>query len=257
MPQRLLRRLGPDPAGPRRYALRLLVAAAGAAVTTWALSDRDAMRVLAADARTPAGVSRDVHLADGSLLKLNTASAADWRYRPDRREVWLREGEVMVQTADDARPFVLHARAGSVTGTSARFIARDLDAGQSLRVAVIEGSVALRGREGGLRTLQAGEEALMQRDGSYRVQALQPVTTAWLRGVLLAKQLPLGEFLAELSRYRSGLVQCEPRVAGLRVNGEFATDDTGKVLDELGSTLTISVSYITPFWVRVGALQAL
>lgn len=236
----------------RRQTLRWMLAIAGGAAGAWALADRDTVRVWTADARTPAGGSREVHLDDGTLVRLNTGTAVDWRYGRDRREVWLREGEVMVATAADPRPFMLYGRAATVLPLGTRFVARDLDGGGALRVAVMEGAVELRGRDAGARRVAAGEEAVMRRDGTCRVQPLRETSTVWLRGMLVADNQRLADFLADLGRYRPGLVQCAPEVADLLVVGAFPLENTDRVLAMLTEVLPVSVRYATPYWVRVG-----
>ena len=75
---------------------------------------------------------------------------------------------------------------------------------------------------------------------------------AWLQGVLIAERMPLGEVLAQLARYRSGVVRCDPAVAQLPVDGIFQLNDTGKILALLQLSLPIRVSLRTPYWVSVG-----
>jgi transmembrane sensor len=236
----------------RRQTLRWMVAVAGGAAGAWMLADRDAVRVWTADARTSAGGSREVRLDDGTLMRLNTGTAVDWNYRPDRREVWLREGEIMVATAADPRPFMLHGRAATVLPLGTRFVARDLEGGRALRVAVMEGAVDLRGREAGARRVMAGEEAVMRRDGVCQVQPMRDASVVWLQGMLVADRQRLADFLADLGRYRPGFVQCAPEVADLRVVGAFPLADTDRVLAMLTEVLPVSVRYATPYWVRVG-----
>ena len=41
------------------------------------------------------------------------------------------------------------------------------------------------------------------------------------RGILSFSDKPLGEVIATLSRYRNGVLRCDPAVAGLRLSGTF------------------------------------
>jgi transmembrane sensor len=63
--------------------------------------------------------------------------------------------------------------------------------------------------------------------------------------------MPLGDFVTELARYRSGHVACDPAVAGLRVSGTYPLADTDRVLAILGKSLPVAVEYRTCYWVRV------
>ena len=75
---------------------------------------------------------------------------------------------------------------------------------------------------------------------------------AWLQGVLVARRTPLGEVLAQLARYRIGVVRCDPAVARLPVDGIFQLNDTDRILALLQVSLPIRVSLRTPYWVSVG-----
>ncbi len=71
----------------RRNAIRWMVAAAGVGLGTWVVSDREALRGLAADLRTGTGERRSGTLADGTRVELNAGSARDLRYTDARRYV--------------------------------------------------------------------------------------------------------------------------------------------------------------------------
>ena len=63
----------------------------------------------------------------------------------------------------------------------------------------------------------------------------------------------LDDFLAELGRYRSGLVRCSEAVAGLRVSGTYQLEDTDQVLKLVTQSLAIDVTYRSRYWVTVSA----
>ncbi|MNT69671.1 fec operon regulator FecR [compost metagenome] len=75
---------------------------------------------------------------------------------------------------------------------------------------------------------------------------------SWSDGVLAAHDMRLEEFLAELARYRPGVIRCDPRVANLRVSGVYPLGNTDKVLDTLALTLPVSVRSMTRYWVSFG-----
>jgi len=52
--------------------------------------------------------------------------------------------------------------------------------------------------------------------------------------VLYADDMELGAFIAELARYRPGVLRCAPEVAGLRISGAFQLADTDYVKFKLG-----------------------
>ncbi|KAG1069902.1 hypothetical protein G6F40_017608 [Rhizopus arrhizus] len=61
----------------------------------------------------------------------------------------------------------------------------------------------------------------------------------------------LGDFIAELSRYRRGYLGCAPEVADLRIVGAYAVGDTDRVLAALAATLPVRVRATMPWWVVV------
>ena len=102
-------------------------------------------------------------------------------------------------------------------------------------------------------TLAAGQQARFDANGlSGDIEALAPGAGSWADGVLYAEQMPLADFLAELARYRPGLLRCDPAVAGLRVSGAFQLRDTDKILHALAATLPLRIARHTRYWVTVG-----
>jgi len=75
----------------------------------------------------------------------------------------------------------------------------------------------------------------------------------WTDGVLSVQQMPLGEFAAELARYRPGLLRCADEVAHLKVSGTYQLADTGQILQLLTRSLPVRVEYRTRYWVSIDA----
>jgi transmembrane sensor len=67
----------------------------------------------------------------------------------------------------------------------------------------------------------------------------------------------LAELLADLSRYRTGVLRCDPRIANLRVSGAFPIDNTDLALAALESGFSLRVNRYSRYWVNVsgGDLQ--
>ena len=74
----------------------------------------------------------------------------------------------------------------------------------------------------------------------------------WEHGTLLAKDMPLGEVIAELARYRPGVLRCDPAVAGMPVSGALSLTDTDAALDLLARSLPLRIERRTRYWVSVG-----
>lgn len=74
---------------------------------------------------------------------------------------------------------------------------------------------------------------------------------AWEQGFIYADEMRLDVLIAELSRYRRGVLRCDPEIAALKVSGVFQIKDTDKVLQLLATTLPIKVQMRTSYWVLV------
>ncbi|MFP9052261.1 hypothetical protein ACLI10_17345, partial [Enterococcus faecalis] len=75
--------------------------------------------------------------------------------------------------------------------------------------------------------------------------------TAWINAELAADDMPLDRFLAELSRYRHGLISCDAPAAKLRISGLFPLNDTDRALQAVARLLPVTVTRRSPYWVRV------
>ena len=240
----------------RRRTLAVLAMGGGAAALGWSGYARTPWRAWTADYRTGIGEHRELHLADGSTVVLNTDSAVDIAFDAAARQVLLRAGEILVQTAHDptgtARPFSVATRAGRITALGTRFVVRQLDA--SVRVQVLEGAVSIQPADGGpAALLPAGRSAHFTAQEVEPAAAGAPGADAWTRGMLVADDMPLPDFLDELARYRRGRIGCDDPAARLRVSGAFPLDDTGRALALLENTLPVRVESTTRYWISVRA----
>lgn len=240
----------------RRRALNMLLWGGAGAGAVALASRTETWQLAAADYRTGTGEQRRVVLPDGAAVTLNTGTAIDVRFDAGRRVVRLIGGEVMVATArafgghdPDPRPFVVETADGAVRALGTRFIVRQWEGRTS--AGVIESSVEVAPSGGGRRVLRAGERTFFTRAALGEVAALDDRDAAWLRGQIVADNMPLADFMAELGRYRRGIVQCDPAVAGLRLSGVFPLEDTGSILATLPSVLPVQVRLRTRFWVMV------
>ncbi len=68
-------------------------------------------------------------------------------------------------------------------------------------------------------------------DRAQAPDAVADSAAAWTRGVLVAEDMRVADFVAELARYRPGVLRCDRRVAELRVTGVFSLRDTDRALE--------------------------
>ncbi len=120
-------------------------------------------------------------------------------------------------------------------------------------VQVQEGQIELQLRNDMRQTLRlaAGEQGRIAAQQLLREAAAPAAGLAWTQGMLVADDIPLGDFIAELARYRPGRLHCTPEAAALRVSGSYPLADTGQVLAALSQTLPLRIRSRTRWWVTV------
>lgn len=189
------------------------------------------------------GEQLDVHLPDGSVMKLDTATRVEVTLYRQRREVRLPEGQVNFYVrADKARPFDVLTDSLRVTVVGTHFAVRNTHAGLGGEaVTVEEGRVRVAslhdvaGSTGAVE-LTAGESVQANRAG-----ALGTVDTRLAHGALLWREgrinfdnTPLAQAVAEFERYGdTRLVIKDAEIAAMRVNGSFDT----RLAADFGSAL--------------------
>ncbi|STU62001.1 fec operon regulator FecR [Klebsiella pneumoniae] len=107
----------------------------------------------------PKAQSAVQQLEDGSLLTLNTQSAADVRFDAHQRTVRLWYGEIAITTAKDAqqRPFRVLTRQGQLTALGTEFTVRQQDNFTQLDVQQHAVEVLLASAPAQKRIVNAGE----------------------------------------------------------------------------------------------------
>ncbi len=245
----------------RRLALRnlaLLLFAGGTAGTlAWqAQGEGIGLAQWGADERTGMAERRTVSLPDGSELQLNAQSAVDVQFDHRERLVYLRGGEILVRTAPGSaglpQPFVVATRHGRIRALGTRFAVRERGGG-STQVTLFEGrtEVTPQRNPAARFVLARGEQVRFDGSQAEPIAPADPTAAAWTRGMLVAQDMPLGEFLAELARHRPGYLGCDPAVAQLPVSGTYPLADTDRVLGMLLDTQPVALRSATRYWVRV------
>lgn len=236
----------------RRAALRVLALVGTTAPAAYLGWRHMPWQQWAAEHRTATGERRSVTLADGSEVLLNTASALDVAFDAHERLLRLRAGEVLITTARDsaARSFRVETPGGWLRALGTRFAVRLLDE-DTVHLAVAEGAVEVTPHHGAQRVLQAGAQCRFTASGVQAPTALGEQALAWAQGVLYADGMRLDDFAAELARYRSGVVRCDPAVAALRISGAFQLNDTEYILAMLRETLPVQVVTRTRYWITL------
>lgn len=213
-----------------------------------------------ADYRTAVGETRAIVLADGSQVVLDTASALDVVYTASERRIVLRAGAILVESAPDKaaiyRPLLVQTAQGTATALGTRFTVRSGDGVSD--VAVFEGLVELRPlhESASAVRLPAGMRGSYTHHAAQANGQAEASAAAWTRGSLVAERMRLADLLAELARYRHGVLRCDERIAGLRVTGVYSLRDIDRSLANLALSLPVELAYRTRFWVTVRPRRA-
>lgn len=239
----------------RRKALRLLSLALVGGSSLYLGRNQLHDAAFPADYRTAVGERREVQLADGTLLQLNTDSAVDIRFDDASRRIRLRRGEIHIATGRDpaGRPFRVEARDGALVPVGTRFTVSQL--ADSTLLGVSEGAVdVLRSGLDAARRVEAGQQLAFGGRADERLQPLDESRQSWTDGMISAENRRLDDLLAELSRHRRGHLGCTPAAGELRITGTWplhGNDPSEAVLTSLERHLPIRTQRLTRYWVKV------
>lgn len=208
-----------------------------------------------ADERTGSGEQRELQLPDQTHVSLNSRSALDIQFDESQRRIFLRSGEILVETAHgDSRPFIVATAQGSLRALGTRFLVRC--EGQQTRLIVLQSAVVAQpqnSRE--KRIIGAGEQVLMGNHHLGSSSAAPLAADAWIRGMLVVENQRLADLLEQLGEYRSGYLGVDPSIADLRISGSFPLRDSDLALAALPPSLPVRIERHTAWWVRVLPLQ--
>jgi transmembrane sensor len=246
------------PSSPERRAalgkLAMILAILPAGWGSWKLADSQQW---SADYHTAVGQQRELTLADGSKITLNTDTAIDVLFDANQRLIHLREGEILVKTAPDispmARPFLISTREGRMQALGTQFTVRELQTRTHL--AVLEGAVKVELAENCQSTpliVNAGQRTDFSSHTFGQLSVADRYVGAWTQGMLMADKMRLADFVAELARYRRGFVRLDPALADLRISGAYPISDSQRTLNMLAQTYPILVSgHLNGYWVML------
>lgn len=236
----------------RRQVLKGLLLLLAATGSGWQLWRSELAEGLRADYRTAKGMPRSHQLADGSLLALNTESAADVLFDQHQRLVRLHYGEIAIKTAHDSlqRPFRVQTREAILTALGTEFTVRQGEDGSQLGVQ--QHAVEVELANGEKQRVEAGESMWFTGEAFAARIKLNGNEDSWTRGILSFRDKPLSNVIATLARYRPGILRCDPAVAGLRLSGSFPLNDPDAILQVIAQTLPVKLQFVTRYWVTVG-----
>lgn len=223
----------------RRLLIGGMVAAslfvAAAAVTVQKLHDVERYR-------TETGEVEDVTLADGSVMHLNSGSAAEVRFSENGRRVRILSGEASFDVAHDkARPFDVEAQSAVIRAVGTAFNVRMRPS--LVELTVTQGTVAVRSGQTRPQSVSAGSGAVI-RPRTVALTKLDEAVIdqrmAWRERMVELDGDTIEQAVAEFNRYRTTpMVIGDARVSGLRIGGRFRTTDSEDLLSALQMSLPV------------------
>jgi transmembrane sensor len=208
---------------------------------------------------TSVGETRQVRLADGTTVTLNTGTRVSVSFSPRARDVNLVRGEATFNVTHDAsRPFSVTAGRRRFQALGTRFNLRTLTP-DNVELTVTEGQVKVldapphlpdtpaRRRDTityGEQTVNAFEEALVE-PGFQSVSHIETseveARLAWQQGMIVFDDKALQDALAEVERYTyTKFVLADAKLGALRVSGRFHTGNVNAVRQALRQNFLVA-----------------
>lgn len=213
--------------------------------------------------RTEVGERREILLADGSLLILNTDTETHVALTATQRSVHLEHGEACVTvTKDPDRPFVVTAGGGTVRAVGTEF--NVYHRGDTTTVTVLEGAVDVirpvpdSAPDGPVdATVPTGPQRIEQSQAvtfggaSSEVVDLAPGMAAraasWRSGRLYFDGATLAEMVEEIDPYiEAHVVIADDDIAGFTGGGVIHVDNVGSILSAIEKAWPVRVFYESP-----------
>ncbi len=215
-------------------------------------------QAMLADYSTATGERREWLLADGTRLTLNTGSAVNVVFDQHVRMVQLIKGEIYIETGHASaalqQPFVVKTAQARLRALGTQFAVRQH--AHATWLGVMQHAVDVHAAHAGpAYIVPAGQQVMIGEDVSEPVRALAGDEASWRRGMLVVTDWRLADLVAELGRYRRGVLRCDPQLAEQRISGAFPVDDTNIALEAIQTALPqVRINYLTRYWVTLGSI---
>lgn len=190
---------------------------------------------------TSVGEIKQVQLADGSKVTIDTATRVDVEIGRSRRSAHLRYGRARFQVAQGTQPFVVQTTKTTVTAD--RGVIDIEQSTQQDTVHVLAGAADVRGsdqRETSRIALVAGDAVTMNSAGAEKEGVVAPGPD-WTRGMLQFDATPLADAVALANRYSKQHILIDENLGRLRVSGAFRAGDTDGLAKALAAAFHLSL----------------
>lgn len=213
--------------------------------TGWAAWKYNVSKGESSQYQTATGQQITIKLDDGTQVSLNTQTTVDVYFDNKQRALFLRQGEIYIETAKDApdknRPFYVISPEGTLQALGTRFNVRLL-AGKT-QLSVYEGAVQITPKQikHESQIIKQGRQTSFTENNFNPIKTLSATKAMWQTGMLVADDMQLSDFISELNRYFNGSLQCDPKVADMKIAGAFPVTNTQKSLNMLVDTYPVTI----------------
>lgn len=226
-----------------------LASAAALAITVWpSLSPFGPVDPMsgAMTYQTTVGEVRDVRLADGSTVTLDTGSIVRVALHPNTRQVVVERGQAYFQVSHNpVRPFRVDLADRTVVVTGTKFVTA-LD-GDAARVTLLEGAVNLvpTSGKGFAFNLSPGDAVVYETGRPVRLEGqVDPAEAApWRQRRLIFRDAPLSQALTELSRYTPvRMIADDPALVRQRVTAVIPLEGEGSLVERVDTLFPVTIT---------------
>lgn len=198
---------------------------------------------------TATGQTREVALADGTKLHLNSATRLEVRYSSKRRDIVLDRGEVALDVVHDTeRPLSVHAGDEVLRDVGTVFDVLRHDG--AVTVTVKSGAVAML-RTGATakvpapdRVLHAGDQAVINETTgqAQRSRVMVGPGFDWQRGQAVYRNRSLAYVVSDLNRYFDKPIEVDGETGKLNVTAVLTLDSEASVVRHLQDFLPVEAT---------------
>ncbi len=190
--------------------------------------------------QTERGERLELTLADGSVVKVNSASKLSVMISENERRIELEQGEALFDVASDpARKFLVHTRRGTVEAIGTLFNVNVYQ--PELVVTIAEGKVLVSNQQSlpsnrAAEMVTAGHRVIVGEGGGISSEKLEDLQAAlaWTEGKIMFTGEPLHLALEQINRHgKHRIAILDARLADLPVYGVFNTGDSAGFLSAL------------------------
>lgn len=189
---------------------------------------------------TKIGETRQLALADGSVIEIDAATALRVEFTLWRRRITLERGQALFKVAPGLRPFEVKAGEGTLRDIGTTFNVLE-DQGK-VTVSVEEGAIEISLDSVAKKSLLTGGQQATYGAGEISVPRSIPpqAAEAWLGNRWIFEDASLGEVARQINRQHERPISlADDSLDRYRVSGVFERTDRAGLLKALGAILPI------------------